>query len=122
MRSSIARVVSTDENSRAFKVRQFATKAKNPVTCAAFSPGAGKGGASSFAVSGSGTNVYLWAIPTPAEVNEHRIQRVPLTLKTQNIDTITRNIRIGFEVSNMVTENNPNGRFEAGRPVTIVID
>lgn len=111
-----------DENTRAFEVRQFATKAKNPVTCAAFSPGAGKGGASSFAVSGSGTNVYLWAIPTPVEVNEHRIQRVPLTLKTQNIDTITRNIRIGFEVSNMVTENNPNGRFEAGRPVTIVID
>jgi hypothetical protein len=39
-----------------------------------------------------------------------------LTLKTQTLDPSTRQIRVGFEVAN------PNGRFEAGRPVTIVID
>ena len=30
--------------------------------------------------------------------------------------------RIGFEVANPVTPRHPQGRFEAGRPVTIVID
>lgn len=111
-----------DANSRGFEVRQFATRDRAPVTCAAFSSEAGKGGANSFAVSASGQRVYLWGIPTPEEVNEHPIENVRLTLKTHSIDPGTKQTRIGFEVANPTSERYPHGRFEAGRPVTIVID
>ncbi len=111
-----------DARSRGFEVRQFATRERTPVTCAAFSNDAGKGGANSFAVSASGRLVYLWNIPTAAEVNEHRIENVRLTLKTHNLDPSTRLTRVGFEVANPASERYPHGRFEAGRPVTIVID
>jgi WD40 repeat protein len=111
-----------DAKTRGFEVRQFATKVNRPVTCAAFSPDAGKGGVNSFAVSAASRNLYVWSIPTPAEVNEHRIERVPMTLINQSLDPNTRVSRIGFEVANPVSERYPTGRFEAGRPVTIVID
>lgn len=111
-----------DAKTRGFEVRQFATREKSPVTCAAFSPDAGKGGANSFAVSASGHRIYLWEIPTPAEVGEHRIENVRLTLKTQSLDPVQHTTRVGFEVANPVTPRYPHGRFEAGRPVTIVID
>ena len=45
-----------------------------------------------------------------------------MTLKTQSLDSSTRQTRVGFEVINEFSERFPNGRFEAGRPVTIVID
>lgn len=105
-----------DAKSRGFEVRQFATREELPVACAAFSPEAGQGSTKPFAVSASGTRIYKWALPTAAEVKEHRIENVRLTLKTQALDPITRQTRVGFEVAN------PDGRFEAGRLVTIVID
>jgi WD40 repeat protein len=112
-----------DAKSRGFEVRQFATKDRSSnVAAAAFSPEAGKGGANSFAVSASGHKIYMWSIPTPDEVSTHQIPDVPLTLKTQVLDPVTRMSRIGFEVANPVSPRFPHGRFEAGRPVTIVID
>jgi hypothetical protein len=73
-------------------------------------------------VSASGQKIYVWPIPTSKEVSEHRIERVRMTLKTHSLDPSTRHTRIGFEVQNPVSERYPNGRFEAGRPVTIVIE
>lgn len=107
---------------RTFEVRQFATRERLPVTCAAFSPDAGKGGVNSFAVSASGHKVYLWAIPTKAEIDKHRLMEVQMTLKSHTLDPSTRHTRIGFEVPNPATPEHPNGRFEAGRPVKIVIE
>jgi len=104
-----------DSDTRAFEVRQFATKERQPVSCAAFSPDAGKGGEKSFAVSASGHLIYVWPIPTNQEVRDHRIKNVEMTLKTHSLDPSTRQSRVGFEVAN------PGGFFEAGRPATIVI-
>ncbi len=101
-----------DGATRGFEVRQFATRERLPVTCAAFSPDAGK---NSFAVSASGTKVYQWSIPTATEVAGNQLKDVRMTLFNQNLDA-TRNGRVGFEILNA------DGRFEAGRPVTIVID
>ena len=109
-------------NARSFEVRQFATKESRPVSCAAFSPDAGKPGLNSFVVSASGRKVYRWAIPTEQEVSEHRVERVRLTLKTQQLESSTQTMRVGFEVMNEFSDRYPNGRFEPGRPVTIVID
>lgn len=103
-----------DAKTRAFEVRQFGTTDGFPVRCAAFSPIVGK--EKPFAVSASGSKIYVWSIPTPDEVKEHRIERVRMTLNSQAIDPATKQTRIGFEVPNLT------GRFEAGRPVTIVID
>jgi WD40 repeat protein len=110
-----------DGTSRGFEVRQFATRERLPVTCAAFSPNAEKADASAFAVSASGARLYVWAIPSEKEVNEHRLEDVPMTLISQSIDPTTRLTRIGFGIANPTSERYPNGRFEAGRPVTIVI-
>ncbi len=109
-------------NERGFEVRQFAPRDKQAVTCAAFSPEAGKGGANSFAVSAAGSVVYLWNIPTVADVGSQRIPDVPLTLRTHSLDHATKMSRIGFEVTNPISDRYPNGRFEVGRPVTIVIE
>ncbi|MSU77066.1 MAG: hypothetical protein EXS16_03110 [Gemmataceae bacterium] len=109
-------------NEHGFEVRQFAPRDKQTVSCAAFSPDAGKGGTNSFAVSASGSIVYLWNIPTVAEVGSQRIPDVPLTLRTHSLDHATKMSRIGFEVPNPVSDRYPNGRFEVGRPVTIVIE
>jgi WD40 repeat protein len=104
---------------RGFEVRQLATRERQAVTCATFAPTAGK---DAFMVSGAGHRLYVWAVPTAKEIAEHRIENVPLTLKTQSIDPTTKQTRIGFEVANQFSPRYPNGRFEAGRPVTIVID
>ena len=111
-----------DADSRGFEVRQFGTRDRQPVVCAAFSPDAGKGGANSFAVSGSGGKIFVWSIPTPAEVKDHRVERVPIRLGADNLEYGTRQGRLTIHVANPPTEKYPNGRFEAGRPVTIVID
>ena len=70
----------------------------------------------SFAVSASKHNVYVWPVPSKEEIDRHRIENVGLTLIGQSLDAATRQMRIGFEVSN------PSGRLLPGRPVTIVID
>jgi WD40 repeat protein len=107
---------------RSFEVRQFATRERKAVSCAAFSPEAGKGGDHSFAVSGSGHKLYVWTIPTEAAVKSHRITNVPLTFKTLVLDPTTKQARIAFEIANSPTPEHPNGRFEAGRPAVIVIE
>jgi len=104
------------ETERGFEVRQFVTPERNPVTCAAFSPAAGQGGHNSFAVAASKANLYVWPVPGKEEISSHRIEHVRLTLISQNLDPGTKQMRIGFEVSN------PKGRLLPGRPVTIVID
>jgi WD40 repeat protein len=103
-------------DTRSFEVRQFATKERQAVTSAAFAPNG------AFAVSASGQKIYMWNIPSAKEVSEHRIERVRMTLKTQSLDASTRQTRVGFEVVNEFSARYPNGRYEAGRPVTIVID
>jgi WD40 repeat protein len=111
-----------DADSRGFEVRQFASPLRMPVTAAAFSPDADKGNANSFAVSASGQKIYVWPIPTPKEVSEHRITDVPISLISHSLDASTRQSRIGFEIPNPPTREFPKGRFESGRPVTIVIE
>ncbi|MSQ95448.1 MAG: hypothetical protein EXR98_12945 [Gemmataceae bacterium] len=103
-------------DARGFEVRQLATRERLPVTSAAFSPDG------TFAVSASGQKIYRWAIPTLKEVSEHRVEKVRMTLKSHALDSSTRMSRIGFEVINEFSARYPNGRFEAGRPVTIVIE
>lgn len=111
-------------DTRAFEVRQFAPRERDhAVSCAAFSPQNAVGDTRPFAVSASGHRVYMWALPTPEDVKEHRLVNIPLTVKSQVLDPSTHQTRIGFEVANPpVLPRYPNGRFEAGRPVTIVID
>jgi WD40 repeat protein len=105
-----------DGETRGFEVRQFATRESMPVSCAAFSPDAGKGGVNSFAVSASGQKIYVWSIPDKQSISNHRIKGVPITMKTHSLDMNTRQSRVGFEIAN------PDGRFEAGRSATIVIE
>jgi WD40 repeat protein len=105
-----------DGDARPFEVRQFATREREPVTCAAFSPDAGKSGPTSFAVSASGKNIYVWPIMTHQEVSKHRITDVQMTLRTHSLDPSTKQSRVGFEI------DNKDDRFEAGRPATIVIE
>jgi WD40 repeat protein len=105
-----------DGDTRAFEVRQFATDEHQPVSCAAFSPAAGKGGPDSFAVSASGKTICKWSIPTEKEVSKHRITNRQMTLRTHSLDPSTKQSRVGFEV------DNTDRQFEAGRPVTIVIE
>lgn len=104
------------ETERGYEVRQMVSQERWPATCAAFAPGAGQGGVNSFAVSASKHNLYVWPVPGKDEVKQHRIENVKLTLVSQSLDAGTRQMRIGFEVSN------PSGRLLPGRPVTIVID
>lgn len=102
------------DHHRGFEVRQFATRERLPVTCAAFAPLVKGEGA--FAVSASGHRIYAWTIPTQEEVKNHPIRDVRMSLMNLSLDPATKQARIGFEVQN------PHGRFEAGRPVTIVIE
>jgi WD40 repeat protein len=107
---------------RGFELRQFATRERLPVTCAAFSPNAGKPGKNSFAVSASGNRIYIWAIPSEKDADEHRLKNVPMSFVNLMIDPTTRMSRVGFGIDNPISERYPNGRFEAGRPVVIVIE
>jgi WD40 repeat protein len=107
---------------RGFELRQFATRERLPVACAAFSPNAGKPGEHSFAVSASGNRIHVWAIPSEKDVNAHRLEKVPMTFSNPTLDPTTRVSRIGFGIDNPISEQYPNGRFEAGRPVVIVIE
>lgn len=104
---------------RGYEVRQYGTKDRQPVNCAAFSPNAGPG---SFAVSGAGKKVYVWAIPSPVDVKNHCVKDVPIHLNPTNLEFGTSQGRLVIVLDNEASEKYPNGRFEAGRPVTIVID
>lgn len=111
------------ETSRGFEVRQLVTEERSPVTCAAFVPSAAKDKVPPFAVSGTKDGyVYLWAIPTPEEVEQHRIHNLRLTLVSRALDASSRQCRIGVEVRNPVDAKHPQGRLMPGRPVTIVIE
>jgi hypothetical protein len=45
-----------------------------------------------------------------------------MTLISHSLDAGTGQTRIGFEVPNTSSPEHPNGRFEAGRSVKIVIE
>lgn len=105
-------------NERGFEVRQFVTREKAPVTCAAFFPDAGLSGkgSGSYAVSGcKDGHVYLWPVPNMVEVSQHRVL-ARLTMVGGAVDSGTRQIRVGVEIDNR------DGRFLSGRPVTIVVE
>lgn len=105
-------------NERGFEVRQFVTREKAPVTCAAFFPDAGLSGkgSGSYAVSGcKDGHVYLWPVPNLEEVLQHRVP-ARLTMLGGAVDSGTRQIRVGVDVDNR------DGRFLSGRPVTIVVE
>ncbi len=111
------------ETSRGFEIRQLVTAERAPVTCAAFVPSRGQDQAAPLAISGSKDGyVYLWAIPTPGEVEQHRLQGLRLTLLSRTVDASSRQGRIGLEVRNPVDARHPHGRLMPGRPVTIVIE
>jgi WD40 repeat protein len=105
-----------DDETRGFEVMQFAAQEHQPVTCAAFSPAAGKCGPNSFAVSASGQKIHVWPIPTEQQVRKHRITDVQMTLRPELLEPGTKQSRVGFEV------DNKEGRLEPGRSVTIVIE
>ncbi|MBM4070055.1 MAG: hypothetical protein FJ271_14050 [Planctomycetes bacterium] len=105
-------------NQRGFELRQYVTREKAPVTCAAFFPDAGLSGkdAGSYAVSGcKDGHVYLWPVPNMLEVSQHRVL-ARLTMVGGAVDSGTRQIRVGVDVDNR------DGRFLSGRPVTIVVE
>lgn len=105
-------------NERGFEIRQFVTREKAPVTCAAFFPDAGLSGkdSGSYAVSGcKDGHVYLWPVPNLVEVSQHRVL-ARLTMVGGAVDSGTRQIRVGVDVDNR------DGRFLSGRPVTIVVE
>lgn len=112
------------ENARGFEVRQLTTAERSPVTCAAFSPLAGKSKDSSYAVSGAKDgSVYIWPLPSQDEVNQHRIENVKLSRIGQFIDPSSRQVRIGVDLYNDFGPQYPGGaRLEPGRAVTIVIE
>jgi hypothetical protein len=94
---------------RGFEVRQYVTGEKAQVTCAAFAHEA-------YAVSGTKTGtVYLWRIPTNAEVQNHRIMNAKLSV-AETVDAGTRQLRVNVKL------RNEDGRLIDGRPVTIVIE
>jgi WD40 repeat protein len=112
---------SPTETERGFEVRQFVPEEKLPPTCAAFAPRFGTGPAHAFAVSGGANGkIYFWSLPTTQEVENHRIENVPIRVLGRSLDA-SRQMRIAVDVPNPATPQYPNGRLMPGRPVTIVI-
>src|SRR5205823_2259098 len=75
------------EANRAYEVRQFVSRERSPVTCAAYSSYPGLGSAAPFVASGTQDGyVYLWALPTQLEVERHRVNNAQLKLVTNNQD------------------------------------
>jgi WD40 repeat protein len=105
------------ETSRGFEVRQYAPKDRQfPVTCAAFVPQL------PYAVSGNAAGeICLWKLPTEAQLNEFRIEHVPVRLLSQSIDSNTHQARIAVDVPNPTSMEYPNGRLMPGKAVTVVI-
>lgn len=104
------------ETARGYEVRQYAPKQRRPVTCAAFAP------KHAMAVSGNTDgDIYFLPLPTPLEVENHRIKDVPVRLLSQVLDPNTKQARIGVDVANPVSAQFLDGRLVPGRAVTIVI-
>ena len=111
------------EANRGFEIRQLAAGERTPVSCAAFAPLADYEGEGTFAVSANKDGqIYLWPMPSRAEVENHPIRNVRVRLITASLNPSTRQISIGVEVPNPPTLEHPKGRLEPGRPVTIVIE
>ena len=106
------------ETSRGFEVRQFAPKDRQAaVTCAAFYP------RGEYIVSGnSAGELYLWKLPTQAQIDEFRIEHVPVRLLSHSIDPTTHQARIAVDVPNPTSEQYRNGRLLPGKSVTVVIE
>jgi WD40 repeat protein len=108
---------------RPFEVRQLLTREHSPMTCAAFAPDVGSAADGSWAVSGSkdGT-VYLWKMPTLAQVGENRIKGLPLTIVDRALDANARQLRLSVDVPNPADAQHPYGRLAVGQSVTVVIE
>jgi len=114
---------SPTESSRGFEIRQFATREKSPVSCAAFAPRVDYNGEGSFAVSANKDGqIYLWPLPSREEMENHPIRNVRLRLPNAGLNSGTQQFSIEVEIPNPPTERHPKGRLEPNRPVTIVID
>lgn len=99
---------------RGLELCQFVTSERSNVTSAAFFDPPTNTGDAPFAVSGAKDGiVYLWPLPTQADVRNFGIQNVPLTQLSQNVET--RQVRIGVNVPN-------DGRLNSGQAVTIVFE
>jgi len=110
------------ESSRGFEVRQFATEQRSPVTCAAFFPLPDYNGKGSFAVSANKDGqIYLWPLPSKEDVDNHQIKNVRLRIRDAGLNVSTR-INVTADILNPASEQFPKGRYEPGRPVTIVIE
>jgi WD40 repeat protein len=117
---------SPTETARGFEVRQFTTEERQATTCAAFAPLNVYTWSSkdrrAFAVSGNATgDVYLWPLPTKAEVDDHRIEHVKVSAALQSLDPNTHQARITVHVPNPISPQYPNGRLIPGKAVTVVI-
>ncbi|MEI7685329.1 MAG: hypothetical protein WCL32_09900 [Planctomycetota bacterium] len=101
------------DGKRGFELSQFVTSERSNVTSAAFFD-PNKEGDAPFAISGAKDGVvYLWPLPSRADVQNFGIQNVELTQISQNVET--KQVRIGVNVPN-------DGRLIPGQAVTIVID
>jgi WD40 repeat protein len=111
------------EAGRAYEVRRLETLERAPVTCAAFAADGGVADDGSFAASGTkdGT-VYLWPMPTPAQVAGHRIGELTLTQVDHALDANARQVRLAVDVRNPVDAQHRFGRLVPGMPVTVVIE
>jgi WD40 repeat protein len=110
------------EGGRGMEVRQFVTKDRSPVTCAAFSWDTGSSKDTTLAVSGSKDGyVYLWHVPDPQTVRSHAIPGLKLDLVEQSIEGGNQ-ARIGVTVRNIFDEHHPQGRLIQGAGVNIVIE
>lgn len=105
------------ETTRGFEVRQYAPKDRqSPVTCATFCP------RHPYVVSGNAAGeIYLWKLPTDKQIDEFRIEQVPVRLLSQSIDRNTHQALIAVDVFNPTSDEYPNGRLLPGRSVTVVI-
>jgi WD40 repeat protein len=100
-----------------YEVRQFVTPEHATATCAAFAPDV------SFAASGSKEGlVYLWRLPAPSEIQQHRLEGLRLSQVDRALDANARQVRISIDLANAVDPQHPFGRLLPGRPVTVVIE
>jgi WD40 repeat protein len=102
---------------RACEVRRFSTEDHAPASCAAFSPDG------SLAASGTkdGT-VYLWQMPTRAQVAGHRVKGLTLTQVDHALDANAGQVRLAVAFRNPVDAEQRFGRLVPGLPVTIVLE
>jgi WD40 repeat protein len=107
------------ETTRGYEVRQFVPKDRQAaVTCAAFCPRKSP----PYVVTGNTAGeIYVWELPTQAQIDEFRIENVPVRLLSQSVDTNTHQARVAVDVPNPTSKEYPNGRLLPGKSVTVVI-